>query len=124
MSILGIHHVQLAAPPHCEQAARAFYGGLLGLQEIEKPAPLRDRGGVWFTCGAQQLHIGVLDSFTPATKAHPALELSDIQALEDLAQQLVVAGMPVRFEHDIDGLRRLHTADPWGNRLELLSRCE
>ena len=29
VQILGIDHVQVAAPAGCEQAARAFYGGLL-----------------------------------------------------------------------------------------------
>jgi catechol 2,3-dioxygenase-like lactoylglutathione lyase family enzyme len=36
-----LDHVQLAAPPGCEEAARAFYGALLGLPEIPKPAPMR-----------------------------------------------------------------------------------
>lgn len=123
MSIVGIHHVAIAAPAGCEPQARDFYSGLLGLPEIDKPAALRARGGVWFACCEQQLHIGVTDRFLAAEKAHPAFEVSDLQALEQLAEKLVVAGMPVRFEQDIEGFRRLHTADPWGNRLELLSRC-
>lgn len=45
--IVGINHVQVEAPPGCESAARAFYGGVLGLEEIEKPENLRSRGGTW-----------------------------------------------------------------------------
>ena len=52
MGVLGLDHVQLAAPPGCEEAARRFFGGLLGLAEVEKPEPLRSRGGVWFALGA------------------------------------------------------------------------
>lgn len=52
MSILGLDHVQLAAPPGCEAKARWFFGELLGLHEVEKPEPLRARGGVWFSLGA------------------------------------------------------------------------
>ena len=39
MSVEGLDHVQVAAPrtPGTEEQARAFYGGLLGLREIEKP---------------------------------------------------------------------------------------
>jgi catechol 2,3-dioxygenase-like lactoylglutathione lyase family enzyme len=37
MSVLGIDHVQVAAPRGCETEARRFYGTLLGLVEIEKP---------------------------------------------------------------------------------------
>ena len=42
---LGIDHVQLAAPARCEAEARAFYGGVLGWEEIPKPAALQARGG-------------------------------------------------------------------------------
>src|SRR3954469_26057308 len=65
--ITGLDHVQVAAPPGCEAEARAFYGRLLGLGELEKPAALKARGGVWFQVGAQQLHVGVTPDFTPAT---------------------------------------------------------
>jgi len=41
--IIGIDHVQVAAPAACEAAARRFYGGLLGLEEIPKPAALAAR---------------------------------------------------------------------------------
>src|SRR4051812_2533517 len=34
-----IDHVQVAAPPGCEEEARAFYGGVLGLEELDKPEP-------------------------------------------------------------------------------------
>jgi hypothetical protein len=71
--ILGIDHVQVSAPRGCGDDARRLYGGLLGLAEIGKPEPLRARGGVWFRCGAQQLHVGVDERFTPAEKAYPAL---------------------------------------------------
>src|SRR5215470_16363758 len=53
MTVTGIDHVQVAAPPGCEEAARAFYGELLGLDELPKPAELADRGGVWFASGDQ-----------------------------------------------------------------------
>ena len=48
MAVSGIDHVQIAAPPGCETAARAFYGDLLGMHELPKPDALRRRGGVWF----------------------------------------------------------------------------
>ena len=64
--IVGIDHVQVAAPPGCEEAARSFYGDLLGMEELPKPAALAGRGGVWFACGSQQLHVGVQQHFIPA----------------------------------------------------------
>ncbi len=117
--IVGLDHVQVAAPPGCEAEARAFYGGLLGLPELEKPAPLAARGGAWFACGAQQLHVGVAADFAPATKAHPALAVDSAAALDALAERLVGAGVSIEWDGAIPG--RFYTEDPWGNRLELLS---
>jgi len=117
--LLGIDHVQVAAPPGAEVQARWFYGELLGLAELEKPETLRARGGAWFACGAHQLHVGIADPFTPATKAHPALSVA-AAALDDLASRLAQAGCAVQWDDAIPGTRRFYTADPWGNRLELV----
>ena len=70
-------------PPGCEDEARAFYGGLLGLEEIPKPAALAARGGCWFRAGAQELHVGVEEPFAPARKAHPGLVADDLDALAE-----------------------------------------
>ncbi len=118
--VIGLDHVQVAAPPGCEGDAREFYGGSLGLPELEKPVALRSRGGVWFACGDQQLHVGVTDDFSPATKAHPALRVHDSD-LDPIAERLKAAGSVVQWDDGIPGTRRFYTADPWGNRVELLS---
>jgi len=112
----AVDHAQVAAPPGCEAEARRFYGGLLGLREIEKPAALAGRGGVWF----DGLHIGVERDFSPARKAHPGLRIAP-DRLDGLAQRLSDAGAPVEWDEAIPGVRRFYTADPWGNRLELLA---
>ena len=116
MTILGIDHVQVAAPAGCEEEARAFYGGLLGLAEVPKPDALAARGGCWFRAGAQELHVGVEEPFAPALKAHPGLVAGD---LDDLAERLRDAGHDVAFDDAIPGARRFHVADPFGNRLEI-----
>jgi len=115
--LAGIDHVQLAAPAGCEDAARGFFGGLLGLEELEKPEPLRSRGGVWFQVGAQQLHVGVEADFAPARKAHPALSVS---GYDELQNRLRAGGVIVTEDNSIPGLRRCYVADPWGNRIELV----
>jgi catechol 2,3-dioxygenase-like lactoylglutathione lyase family enzyme len=115
-----LDHVQVAAPPGCEAAARAFYGDLLGLPEIEKPAPMRASGGAWFALGDQELHVGVEEPFAPAAKAHPGLAVTEAE-LDALAQRLTAAGAPVRWDDRHPGIRRFYTADPFGNRLELLA---
>jgi catechol 2,3-dioxygenase-like lactoylglutathione lyase family enzyme len=118
--IVGLDHVQVAAPPGCEQEARRFYGELLGLNEIPKPAVLAKRGGVWFSLGDHQLHVGVEEAFEPARKAHPALRVA-AEGLDQLAERLTAAGASVQWDGDLPGVRRFYTEDPWGNRLELLA---
>lgn len=120
-TFLGLDHVQLAAPSGCEAAARAFYGGILGLPEIEKPENLKPRGGVWFQCGNQQLHLGVQPDFLPATKAHPAFALRDLASLR---QRLREHNVAVVEDEPLPGAVRFYVADPFGNRLEFLERVD
>jgi catechol 2,3-dioxygenase-like lactoylglutathione lyase family enzyme len=119
-SVVGLEHVQIAAPPGCEPEARRFYGELLELTELPKPGALRDSGGVWFAVGPGQLHVGVEEPFAPARKAHPGLEVAP-GALDRLAERLVQAGARVSWDQRYPGRRRFYTEDPWGNRLELFT---
>ena len=114
----GIDHVQLAAPPGCEAEARRFFGGVLGLEEVEKPESVRARGGVWFRVGAQQLHVGVEQEFAPARTAHPAFAVS---GYAELVVRLRSAGVETVADDSIPGVRRSYIADPWGNRIELVA---
>ena len=116
--MLAIDHIQLAAPPGCEQAARRFFGELLGLEEIPKPEPIRARGGVWFRVGEHELHIGVEDGFAPARKAHPGFRAGNYG---ELRERLLAGGVEVTDDDAIPGVRRCFVADPWGNRIELIS---
>lgn len=115
VTITGIDHVQVAAPAGCEEQARAFYGALLGLEELPKPPKLAGRGGCWFRAGAQELHVGVEDPFAPARKAHPGFVVSNLDAL---AGRLRAHDVGVAYDDAITGTNRFHTADPFGNRLE------
>ena len=115
MSVVGLHHVQIACPVGSEDALRSFYGGLVGLPEIAKPPVLAARGGVWFRVGAHELHCGVEESFVPARKAHPAIAVTD---LDGLAAALQSAGLELAWDSSIPGIQRFHTSDPVGNRVE------
>jgi catechol 2,3-dioxygenase-like lactoylglutathione lyase family enzyme len=113
----AIDHVQLAMPPGEEDRARAFYAELLGMIEAPKPAELAKRGGCWFESGQVQVHLGVEADFRPAKKAHPALRCSDYDAL---TARLRSAGVQVKDDDAIPGVRRCHVSDPFGNRIELI----
>ncbi|NUT54539.1 MAG: glyoxalase, partial [Thermoleophilia bacterium] len=86
--------------------------------EVEKPEPLRVRGGVWFRVGEQQLHVGVARPFAPARKAHPAFRVAEYERLLGAVRS---AGVEVEEDGSIPGLRRCFITDPWENRIELVA---
>jgi len=57
--LVGIHHIQVAAPRGSEDVLRRFYGDVLGMTEVPKPPDLVGRGGVWFRAGGvEQIQFG------------------------------------------------------------------
>lgn len=116
-AVARIDHIQIAATEGCEPAARGFYGAILGMKELEKPPVLRARGGCWFQCGSQQVHIGVERNFQPARKAHPAFAVFN---LDELRETLKARGVPIVDDGDLPGVRRFYAEDPWGNRIEFV----
>jgi catechol 2,3-dioxygenase-like lactoylglutathione lyase family enzyme len=117
MRITALDHVQLAMPAGREAAARAFYEGILGIPEMQKPPNLVKRGGCWFERGALKVHLGVEAEFRPARKAHPAFLVDD---LAGLSAALTKAGYPLRTDEPLEGYARVFVDDPFGNRIELL----
>lgn len=88
------------------------------MNEIPKPPELAKRGGCWFESGVVQVHLGVEADFRAAQKAHPALRCADY---DGLTARLRAAGLEVAEDASIPGVRRCHIADPFGNRIELIS---
>ena len=120
MAILSIDHVQIAMPAGGEERAREFYVNVLGFAEIPKPPELAKRGGAWFQSGDVQLHLGVESNFRPARKAHPALIVDDLDSLLAKAQD---TGYDIdSSQPPLDGYKRAHIFDPFGNRIELMER--
>lgn len=119
--LAGLDHIQLAIPVGGEEAARRFYGEILGLAEVPKPAELATRGGCWFSGPGLHLHLGVEDPFGPATKAHPGLLVEDLEAAR---AALEAAGAPTRDDDAAVPIRRFYTEDPFGNRIELIDAVD
>lgn len=120
VNILSIDHIQIAMPVGEEERARAFYINVLGFNEIPKPAELAKRGGAWFQSQNVQLHLGVEADFKAARKAHPAFIVSD---LESLIARVQDAGYDTdTSQPPLDGYKRAHVFDPFGNRIELMER--
>ena len=116
-SITHVDHIQLAAPQKSEKLARHFFGDILQMKEISKPESLKQRGGVWFECGKQQLHIGIQKDFLPAKKAHPAFYVNN---LNDLYEKMKLNGFDVEKHELLPNMNRFYVHDPFGNRLEFL----
>ncbi len=107
------HHVSLAVSDI--DRARTFYGGLLGLEEIERP----DFGvpGAWYAAGDVELHLivppGGVEGDAPAAtpnplRGHVAFEVEDYERVRDALKsrglELLETGAAVGqiFVHDPD----------------------
>lgn len=113
----GLDHVQIAAPGGSEEVERQFFSSVLGMREIEKPEDLRRRGGLWFVCGLHQIHIGIDPDFKPAKKAHPAIQVRNINRLKERIRS---HGIEVRDDELLPRADRFYVDDPFGNRMEFL----
>ena len=122
IGVIGIDHVQLLMPVRGEREARRFYGELLGLREVEQPAALAERGGCWFVGpGDAAIHLGVDQRFIAARRAHVCLIVADLAAAR---AALAAAGAPIVEDHANLGIARCYTADPFGNRVELVDASD
>lgn len=112
----------VTVPKGAEDTARAFYCGVLGLSEVQKPDSLKGRGGFWLEIGTQQLHIGTEDGIDRmATKAHIAYEVDDLEAWQRrMEENKIEIGDSV----PIPGYMRFEIRDPFGNRVELIQPVE
>lgn len=117
IEVVGLDHVQLGMPAGGEDAARRFYGEVLGLREVPKPAALAGRGGCWFAGAGTAIHLGVERDFVALAKAHPALLVRDLEAVRRV---LAAAAIPVDADDSGLAVRRCYVRDPFGNRIELV----
>jgi catechol 2,3-dioxygenase-like lactoylglutathione lyase family enzyme len=118
VKITGLDHVQIAIPVDGEDAARRFYRDLLGLTEMDKPAPLVGRGGAWFAGPGIDIHLGVEKDFRPSRKAHVAVLVTN---LDSARSKLKAAGVAVTEDEVEIGVDRFYADDPFGNRVEFVS---
>lgn len=116
--ITGIHHTQITIPSGKEEEARAFYCGVLGLEEMDKPESLKGRGGFWLRTGNADLHIGTEEGVDRyQTKAHIAYEVNDVRYWKEQLEKL---GTNIIPSVAIPGYDRFECRDPFGNRVEMI----
>ena len=113
---ISLHHAQVFYPPGEEARARRFYTEALGLEEIERPGTLRDRGGLWFAAPPGHVHLSADRDLALHPRRHFALRVSDLDAAVDTLKR---SGARFEDADPIPGWRRTYVFDPFGNKIEL-----
>ena len=114
-----IHHVNVTVPKSLEDAAKHFYGVVMGLAEVQKPESSRGRGGAWYQLGAMQLHLSIEKTFGDdcLSKRHVCYTVSDLAQAEERFRNAGVEIIP--DDLPTPGWSRFYVRDPGGNRLEI-----
>jgi len=113
---MRLSHINVTMPKGSEETARSFYGGLLGLGEIPKPAAIRGRGGLWFDADGLEVHLSIEEHRAGVDASrHFGLEHHDV---EGLRAKLTAVGT-VTEDGRPTPWRRFFVHDPFGNRIEI-----
>ena len=118
MAAPRLQHASMLIPPGGQQAVRAFYGGILGLEEKQPPCTLAHLNLVWFAAGEGELELHFLPDPKPldlADQRHICLVIDD---LEEYRRRLTGAGVTIIPADPIPNRPRFFCHDPFGNRLE------
>jgi catechol 2,3-dioxygenase-like lactoylglutathione lyase family enzyme len=111
-------HIHICVAPDRLEEARAFYTGVIGLEEIERPNHLFSSKGYWFNIADIQFHIGVEQPLERSIR-NTAFEVKDVKAARKFleAHQIEIVEEP-----PMPGRERFAFIDPFGNRMELLEK--
>ena len=116
--VTALHHVNVTVPPELEMATKEFYGAVLGLRQVPKPAAAR-QSGAWYQIGATQLHLSVeTEPPGPLSSRHICFSVSDLSASEKRLRDAGVEIIP--DPRPLPGVPRFYVRDPGGNQLEIV----
>ncbi len=114
---MRLQHVSVAIAADGADEARAFYGGLLGLEEKPVPPKLDPSELVWFDLGGDlELHL-MQTGDGPPPNAHFCIAV-DV-GLDEVRGRIEAAGIETRTPTEIVGRPRFMCHDPFGNLVEL-----
>lgn len=121
IEITELNHVNVTVPKAIEEAAKHFYGVILGLKEVSKPEESRWRGGAWYQLGNVQLHLSREDgALNETSKRHVCYLVRDLTKAEAHFRATGVEVIP--DDLPLSGWSRFYVRDPGGNRLEIAER--
>jgi catechol 2,3-dioxygenase-like lactoylglutathione lyase family enzyme len=122
MRITELSHVNVTVPPSLEEATKHFYGAVMGLQEVPKPAESKGRGGAWYQLGAVQLHLSREEGVDNSGKRHVCYRVADFSEAEQHFRDAGVEVIPDNLP--IPGSPRFYVRDPGGNLIEIVPASE
>ena len=118
--VTQLHHVNVTVPSELEAATKEFYGTVLGLEQVPKPAAAR-QSGAWYQIGATQLHLSVDEEEAgPLSSRHICFAVSDLGAAEKRFREAGVEIIP--DPRPMPGTPRFYVRDPGGNQLEIVQQ--
>ncbi len=117
-TIVKLQHVSIPMPSGGMQAARAFYGESLGLEEKPVPSVFDSSRIAWFRLGDgdHELHVFTEDGHGGSPGQHLCIEVDD---LDGWRQRLKSSGVAIEDETPIPGRPRFKIRDPFGNQIEV-----
>lgn len=117
--VTQLHHVNVTVPAELEQAAKEFYGSVLGLKQVPKPAAAR-QNGAWYQIGDNQLHLSVEEDPNDLSSRHVCFRVSDLAETEKRFRD---AGVEIISDpRPVPGTSRFYVRDPGGNQLEIVQQ--
>lgn len=114
LNLTGVHHVSIVVTD--VERSRRFYGSVLGLREIARPATF-DFFVVWYDLGGQHIHLIPREQGDVVSPRHFALHVGDAKTAREHFARL---GVPTRETSTIPGCDRFFVNDPDGNLIEFM----
>lgn len=123
IGIIRVNHVNVTVPAALEAAAKHFYGDVLGLPQIAKPAGTRQNMGAWYDLGGSQLHLSTEDGVQhELSDAHVCYQVADITVAKRELQAAAIAVIP--DPRPPSGYSRFFVRDPGGNLIEITQKTD
>jgi catechol 2,3-dioxygenase-like lactoylglutathione lyase family enzyme len=121
IGIVKIDHVNVIVPKTLEDAAKHFYGSVLGLKQIPKPLELQANGGAWYELGSVQLHLSAkAEAASGQAKGHVCFTVADVALAEVRLRDESIEIIP--DDQPVAGKPRFYVRDPGGNLIEIAQK--
>jgi catechol 2,3-dioxygenase-like lactoylglutathione lyase family enzyme len=121
IGVTKLNHVNVTVPSALEEAAKHFYGTVLGLPQLAKPEGTRQNLGAWYEFGGVQLHLSIEeDVHNELSERHVCYQVADAAGAELHLRNAGIEIIP--DQRPVEGTARFFLRDPGGNMIEITQR--